>query len=328
MIGILGGTFDPVHPGHIYIASELARKFHFSELRLIPCYLPAHRQAPSASALDRLNMLELAIKDHPELSIDKREFERQGISYAIDTLKSIRSEIAKDESLVLILGMDAFNSLHEWKEWQDLLKYCHLLVINRAGVSPTFGAELTALLEAHQIQDPVSLKTKAAGSIYFQNLNPMDISATELRNQYQELKKQPAIFQIAAVAHYINQHKLYRNTMTLDQLSQLVNHTLEEAKALDITQIDVTQMTDVCDTIFICTSTSNRHGKSIENKLIEAAKEQSIRPLGIEEDLENSWILVDLSRVVIHIMTAETRAFYNLEQLWDLTLNSRENHAD
>lgn len=116
--------------------------------------------------------------------------------------------------------------------------------------------------------------------------------------------------------------------MTLDQLNQLINHSLEEAKALDIAQIDVTQMTDVCDTIFICTSTSNRHGKSIENKLIEAAKEQSVRPLGVEEDLDNSWILVDLSRVVIHIMTAETRTFYNLEQLWDLTLNSREKHAD
>lgn len=209
MIGILGGTFDPVHPGHIYIASELALKLHFSELRLIPCYLPAHRQVPSASAVDRLNMLELAIKDHPELSIDKREFERQGVSYAIDTLKSIRSEIANDESLVLILGMDVFNSLHQWKDWEDLLKYGHLLVVNRAGVSPTFEAELTALLEAHQIQDPILLKTKAAGCIYFQNLNPMDISATELRNQYQDLKKHPAISQIVAVDNYINQHKLY-----------------------------------------------------------------------------------------------------------------------
>ena len=116
--------------------------------------------------------------------------------------------------------------------------------------------------------------------------------------------------------------------MELNELNHLIKETLDEAKALEITEIDVRNMTDVCDSIFICTATSGRHARSIERRTLEAVRLHNIRPLGTDENADDSWVLVDLNRTVIHIMLEETRGFYNLEQLWDLTTNSRESHAD
>ncbi len=112
------------------------------------------------------------------------------------------------------------------------------------------------------------------------------------------------------------------------ELNALVKNTLEDAKALDITEIDVRGMTDVCNTLFICTASSGRHGRSVERKLLDMAKLSHIKSLGADKDGDEAWILIDLGRTVIHIMQTESRRFYNLEQLWDLTTHSREQHAD
>jgi len=113
--------------------------------------------------------------------------------------------------------------------------------------------------------------------------------------------------------------------MNLIELNKLITHTLEEGKAVDITEIDASKMTDICDSIIICTATSGRHAKSLEHKLVEAAKEHSLRPLGTKENSDETWALVDLGQTVVHILLAETRAYYKLEQLWDLTSACRTN---
>jgi len=204
MIGILGGTFDPVHQGHIAIALELTRQLNLDELRLIPSYIPPHRLAPKASARDRLEMLKLAIKDHPKLKLDEQELKRETVSYAVDTLRSLRAEIGPTQSLVFILGVDAFNAFNHWKDWQSVLTLCHLVVVNRPGVELTPEEALQELIQKHKTQELALLESTPCGFIYFQAVEPQDISATLVRNQEST--------GIIAVDHFIKQHRLYHES--------------------------------------------------------------------------------------------------------------------
>jgi nicotinate (nicotinamide) nucleotide adenylyltransferase len=135
MIGLFGGTFDPVHYGHLRSALEVKDSFGLDEVRIIPCAKPPHRKQPEASATMRLQMLELAIKNQPGLKIDTRELDRHKLSkltpsYMVDTLKSLRQDF-KDASLLLFIGSDAFKHLTGWHQWQQLFDYAHLVVLTR-----------------------------------------------------------------------------------------------------------------------------------------------------------------------------------------------------
>jgi nicotinate-nucleotide adenylyltransferase len=128
-IGLLGGTFNPVHIGHLRSAVEVADALQLDELRLIPNARPPHRSAPEVSAQDRLAMVTLAVADAGVLQVDDRELQRDTPSYSIDTLESLRSELAVDDQLFLLLGWDAFCGLPTWQRWDELLQHCHILVL-------------------------------------------------------------------------------------------------------------------------------------------------------------------------------------------------------
>ncbi|PPD32864.1 MAG: nicotinic acid mononucleotide adenylyltransferase, partial [Methylomonas sp.] len=128
MIGIFGGTFDPVHYGHLRSALEVKELFGLDEVRLIPCYQPPHRDQPKASATMRLQMLQQAINHEPGLVVDSRELNRAGPSYMVDTLKSLREEFS-EQTLLLFIGSDAFENLTSWHRWQQLFDYAHLVVL-------------------------------------------------------------------------------------------------------------------------------------------------------------------------------------------------------
>ncbi len=136
MIGIFGGTFDPVHFGHLRSALEVKDIFGLDEVRLIPCAMPPHRESPAVTAAMRLQMLALAIKNQPGLTIDTRELDRyqlqQTPSYMVDTLESLRQEFS-NETLLLFIGTDAFEHLTGWHQWQQLFDYAHIVVLTRPG---------------------------------------------------------------------------------------------------------------------------------------------------------------------------------------------------
>jgi len=131
MIGILGGTFDPPHFAHLKIAKYLLNTLPLEKVIFIPCYLPVLKQSPHASPEHRLAMVNLMIKDNPQLELDDREIENARPSYTIDTLKSIRQEIGYNKPLAFIMGSDAFNQFLQWKDWQGILKLCEIIVVNR-----------------------------------------------------------------------------------------------------------------------------------------------------------------------------------------------------
>ena len=207
-IGVLGGTFDPVHIGHLRGALEVAQMFDLDEVRLIPNYRPPHRDSPHSSAADRLAMVRLAVQDLPPLVVDARELERDKPSYTIDTLESLRAELAPDDQLFLIIGWDAFCGLPTWHRWEELLDHCHILVLQRPDADSEAPETLRDLLAARSVTDPQAIAGRG-GQIAFVWQAPLGVSATRIR-QFLASGRSVRFLVPDAVLAYINAHGLYR----------------------------------------------------------------------------------------------------------------------
>ncbi len=207
-LAIFGGTFDPVHNGHLQSALELKQRLSLDELRLLPCHRPPHRQSPGCSSQQRLEMLKLAVRDTP-LQVDDREIKRDGLSYSVDTLEQLRLEVGPERSLIWVMGCDAFATLDSWHRWQSLLTLAHIVVLARPGaILPTQGA-VADLMRQAQTDDAASLKQRAAGTIYRESLTPYPISATAIRRAIAD-QQIPEGYLPLPVLHYIKRHRLYR----------------------------------------------------------------------------------------------------------------------
>lgn len=179
-IGVFGGTFDPVHFGHLRPALETLEDLALDELRLVPVHVPAHRDLPQAGGDHRVELLELAIAGVAGLRVDRRELRRPGPSYMVDTLASLRREFP-GRSLCLILGMDSFLGLPSWHRWRELSELAHLVVLERPGsVRPREG-ELSDWLQERLASSPDALNAAPAGAVYFHSVTQLEISATRIR---------------------------------------------------------------------------------------------------------------------------------------------------
>ena len=180
MICILGGTFDPVHYGHLRPALDVQQALGIPCLYLLPCRTPPHREPPQGSPEQRLELLRLAVADEPALELDSRELGRDGPSYMVDTLTSLRAEKG-DEPLCLALGMDALLSLDSWHRWQDIAELCHLVVMQRPGRQwPQQGAIADLLRSAHTSK-LARLRERPGGHVFQVAVTQMAISSTQIR---------------------------------------------------------------------------------------------------------------------------------------------------
>lgn len=207
VVGILGGTFDPVHLGHLLSANELIERLPFDELRLLPAAIPPHRAQPLATAAQRLEMLKLAVADYPALKVDERELKRSGPSYTIDTLRSVRRGLSQRTALILVMGADAFTGLPGWKNWQQLTDYAHILVMARAGGEGQITGDLWQWLQSRQVSEPGYLCDEPSGKVAFLQLNPQPYSATAIRHALSRGEKPQGL--VPAVYDYIVGNRLY-----------------------------------------------------------------------------------------------------------------------
>ena len=216
VLGILGGTFDPVHCGHVELARELRAALDFSAVRFIPAGDPPHRAAPVATAAQRLAMVELAVEGIPGLEVDAREIRRAGRSYTVPTLEDLRDE-APARPLALIVGADAFLSLPKWHRWGEIFALAHIVVVARPGVVFDDALLPPALAEqwAQRLQqDALALRTSPAGAIVMQPITAHPISASAIRTQL--VRGSAGIAAVrgllpAAVLAYIDRNQLYRS---------------------------------------------------------------------------------------------------------------------
>ena len=178
MIGVYGGSFDPVHFGHLKTANSIKNELNFERLFLLPCFEPVHKNSLHYSSIERLKMLSLAIKEFPSLEIDTREIDRGGSSFMIDTLIELLEEF-KENNICLIIGMDSFISFKTWKKWDQFASLVHLIVLPRNSGKPPQNSLDTFELAI----DKNDLKIKPNGLLYFSNSELIDISSTDIRDR-------------------------------------------------------------------------------------------------------------------------------------------------
>lgn len=206
-IGIFGGTFDPVHFGHLRAAAEAAEELPLTEFRLLPAGTPPHRPETYASGEHRLAMLALAIAEYDDLKVDDREVRREGYSYMVDTLSEIRDEEG-DAPLVLMVGQDAVNRLDSWHEWKRLVDLAHLVVMRRPGSRHEYSGELFEVLQPRMVDDARALTRAPHGSILSLEVTQLEISSTGIRELI-AAGRSPRFLLPEAVIRYIREHGLY-----------------------------------------------------------------------------------------------------------------------
>ena len=208
-IAILGGTFDPIHNGHLQTAVDLYQNLPLKETRLIPCKQPVHKDKAHASADQRLDMLKSAIVGEPGLVIDQRELLADRASYIVETLEELQADLP-DNILCLSLGMDSFCSLPTWHRWQEIIELAHIIVIPRPGKSEQDiqHAVLQNWWQQRLTDNKNTLLKQKTGLIYQQPVTSMDISSTRVRELAAQGKS--ARYMVPEkVWDYIQKHNLY-----------------------------------------------------------------------------------------------------------------------
>jgi nicotinate-nucleotide adenylyltransferase len=211
-IGILGGTFDPIHFGHLRLAEEMATQFKLEQIRFIPAGKPWQRSVPRASGEQRLAMVQAAIAGNAKFVVDAREVKRDKASYTVDTLTELREELGKTVPMALALGMDAFINLHTWHRWQDLFALAHIAVATRPGsaLAPEqLAGDLRGEYQKRFTTNATLLQASPGGHIFSLAMTPLDISATRIRASLAAGRSARYLIP-DAVVQYIEQHHLYR----------------------------------------------------------------------------------------------------------------------
>lgn len=210
-LGILGGTFDPIHAGHLRLAEEACDQLGLAAVRWLPAGQPTHRHPPASSATHRLEMVRIAIAGNPRFHLDDHEAHSTAPSYTVPTLQRLRATPGVASSLVLLLGADAFLGLESWHCWRELFALAHIAVATRPGTtieSTALSPALSAEFAARKVTTPAAFQTAPAGHILSFPFTALDISATQLRAQL-KTGHSPRYLLPDPVLDYIFSHHLY-----------------------------------------------------------------------------------------------------------------------
>lgn len=206
-IGLFGGTFDPVHYGHLRAALEARDKLGLDSINLVPAGTPPHRDPPVAEGRHRLEMLRLALDGSPRFRVDDREIRRGGPSYMVDTLAGLRDECG-DAPLILLIGQDAANNLDTWHQWRRLFELAHLAVMRRPDAATRYRGELGEMMQERLVEKPAGLMGTAAGRVVQLEITQLEISATAIRQSFSS-GTSPRFLLPDSVISYIRRHQLY-----------------------------------------------------------------------------------------------------------------------
>jgi len=207
-IGILGGTFDPIHFAHLRIAFEIRQALGLTKVKFLPCANPPHRSQAIESFAKRVAMLELAIENEPAFSIDDREYARLGPSYTFDSLNEMRSELGQNVSLCLLVGSDAFADFDSWYRWQEILDLANIVIAQRPGKALWSQGRMGEMVQKNITQDGADIRECSAGKIFSVAVTQLDISATLIRKLIAQ-KEVPKYLLPDAVWEKISNDRLY-----------------------------------------------------------------------------------------------------------------------
>ena len=210
MIGLFGGTFDPIHNGHLHAANQARRLLDLDEIRLILSARPPHRTPPGATVEQRWAMLTRATRGRRGLRADDSEIRRSSrASFTVDTLTQLRQEYGSAQSMVWCLGWDAFLELETWKDWQQLIELAHLAVFRRPGAAGRSSRKLSSMINRHGVARPQELSAEASGGLVILEADMLEVSATDIRSKLAQNQDAAGLLP-APVWSYIRQHQLYK----------------------------------------------------------------------------------------------------------------------
>ena len=207
-IGFLGGTFDPIHFGHLRPALEMCERLSLQQLFIMPNHIAPHKSETQCTALQRSEMVKLAIASQPMMTIDTRELTRDKASYTIDTLKELK-QIYPTTPICFMMGMDSLLSFNSWYKWQEILDYCHIVVSQRPQWHPNFNTTVKEMVDRCHTLNIQDLHNIDHGKIYFQDTSQLDISSSYIRQlSHDQLSIDFLVPE--SVAQYIKQNNLYQ----------------------------------------------------------------------------------------------------------------------
>ena len=213
LVGIFGGTFDPIHYGHLRIAEEIVKTVGLQKLYFVPAGMPRLRHSPVASPQHRVEIVRLAIQKNPDFVLDEREINRGGVSYSIDTVREFKQEFGEEIRLCFVLGADAFINLPEWNNWKELFNLSHFIVSTRPGYTLTLikkllSKELREECSQRWVSNTESLRKDTSGLIFIASTTMLDISATSIRAHIADGRSVRHLVPSVTV-NYISENKLY-----------------------------------------------------------------------------------------------------------------------
>lgn len=206
-LAYFGGTFDPVHYGHLRCADEAREKLGLKNLYLLPAGIPPHRASPQTTTRQRLDMLQLAQMEFPALKIDERETHREGPSYMVETLQELRAGFPQ-HPLLLLIGQDAANLLHTWFHWQELFSLAHIVILTRPSITREYRQDVAEQIQRRLHVDPQKLLCSQAGGVLQLEVVSIDVSATNIKELIRQGRPLGSMMP-AAVIDYINKNRLY-----------------------------------------------------------------------------------------------------------------------
>jgi len=331
LIGLFGGTFDPVHQGHLNSVSLLDKALQFERVHWVLSARPPHKNELSANVEHRYAMLQLALQNYQHYLPDDSEISRAEASYTYTTTQYFR-ERYPDNSLCLIIGADSLQNLHTWYRYNELIDEVHLVVMHRPG----YSMEIPKYLSNRQVSSSKDLSQSIAGKLLLFEQSDFDISSTQLREQLREglldRKQQGHVDQYLSksVLDYIQQHKLYRSkSMNSEQVKEQAVDALESMKGVDISVINIRDVSDFADYMIVASGTSDTHVRALARITSDQLRQQGVKVLSSDGEDIGEWVLVDFGDVVVHVMRPEVREYYDLEKLWDEDVrNMVKQHRD
>jgi nicotinate-nucleotide adenylyltransferase len=322
-LGLLGGTFNPIHLGHVQAARIVKERCRLDRVLFIPSFIPPHKEGQDvASAQHRFSMVQLAIKGEPGFEASTLEIDSPGTSYSIDTLDRV-SQSQPEAEVFFILGIDAFLEIATWKDYEKVLDRCSFIVISRPGyLLEEARSVLDGRLQGRMKDLGISgewgdsLSPEAGPTIYLLEIDALDIASSEIRRR---LFSGASIADMApeSVREYIKEHRLYMTKQeNLPPEIQLCVEAAADKKAEDILVIDLQGISSFTDYFVIVHGNSNRQNRAIYESVELELKKTDTRPLSVEGKQHAEWILMDYGHFIVHVFSPTARAYYGLEKLW------------
>lgn len=318
LVGIFGGTFDPVHQGHVCALNLLCQSLNFKRVHWVLSARPPHKDRVSASIEQRFEMLQLALQDNQIYLADDTEVTRPEKSYTIDTVELFRQHYPS-ANLVVIIGSDSLLNLPSWHRYKELIEQVNWVVMHRPGYSLNLNDELRSRF----VDDVEQFSASSGGALWLFEHSNFAISSTQLRaelattssNDTNSLVKQ---FLASDVISYIRARHLYKITpMKPEEIKQQVVEAIENVKGQDIRIIDIADISNFADYMIVVSGTSDTHVKALAREASDSLRVQGVIPLNEDGADVGEWVLVDFGDVVLHVMRPEVREYYDLEKLWD-----------